>query len=90
MHVTNDSGADGHYISEHNRMVAGLPILRNSTRRMQVADGGTSTAINVTQPPFPQLSKKATNANAFKHFPLLLMSVGIISDNGRLSIFTKD
>eukprot|EP00956_Cyclotella_meneghiniana_P004234 scaffold5184_cov39-Cyclotella_meneghiniana.AAC.3 len=37
--VTYDSGADGHYISEHDRAKAGLPILRRSTKRVGVANG---------------------------------------------------
>jgi hypothetical protein len=30
--ITYDSGADGHYLSEHDRIKVGLPILRPSTK----------------------------------------------------------
>ena len=50
--VTYDSGADGHYISKKDRHNAGLPILRPSTRKVGVANGGTSTAKYVTKRPF--------------------------------------
>ena len=40
--LTYDSGADGHYISEKDQRKAGLPILRTSTRKAGVANGGTS------------------------------------------------
>ena len=49
--VTYDSGADGHYIIEKDRRNAGLPILRTSTQTVGVANGGTSKAKYVTQPP---------------------------------------
>ena len=50
--VTSDSGADGHYISEKDQREAGLPILRTSTRKVGVANGGTSKAKYMTQLPF--------------------------------------
>jgi hypothetical protein len=50
--LTYDSGADDHYIGEHDRHKAGLPILRPSTRQVGVANGGTSNAKYVTQLPF--------------------------------------
>ena len=40
--ITFDSGADGHYISEADRKRAKLPILRPSTKRVGVANGGVS------------------------------------------------
>ena len=67
-----------------------MPILRRSTKTVRVANGETSTATNVTQLPFPQLSKRATKADTFQHFPSSLMSVGKTSDDGTLSIFTKE
>jgi hypothetical protein len=88
--VTYDSGADGHYISKRDRKKAGLPILRPSTKRVGVANGGTSTAKHVTQLPFKQLSPKATQADTFQDFPNSLMSVGKTADDGTISIFTKD
>ena len=33
VHLTYDSGADGHYLSEKDRKIAGLPILRTSTKK---------------------------------------------------------
>jgi hypothetical protein len=50
--ITYDSGADGHYISEHDRIKAGLPILRRSNKRVGVANGGVSKAQHVVQLPF--------------------------------------
>ncbi len=50
--VTYDSGANRHYISEKDQSKAGLPILRTSTRKVGVANGGTSKAKYVTQLPF--------------------------------------
>ena len=46
--MTYDSGADGHYFSEKDRKQAGLPIIRRSTKRVGVANGGTSTGKYVT------------------------------------------
>ncbi len=46
--ITYDSGADGHYISKKDQRKAGLPILRPSTRKVGVANGGTSNAKYVT------------------------------------------
>ncbi len=57
--VTYDSGADGHYISKKDWHQAGLPILRTSTQKVEVANGGTSKAKYVTQLPFRQLSAQA-------------------------------
>jgi hypothetical protein len=88
--VTYDSGADGHYISERDRRKAGLPILRTSTRKVGVANGGTSTAKYVTQLPFKQLSAHAKQADTFQDFPTSLMSVGKTADDGTVSVFTKN
>ena len=88
--ITYDSGADGHYISEKDRIAAGLPILRRSTKRVGVANGSSSAAKHVTQLPFQQLSPKANQADTFEEFPTSLMSVGKTSDDGTISIFTKD
>ena len=57
--MTYDSGANGHYISEKDLRKAGLPIFWPSTRRVGVADGGTSTAKFVTQLPFQKISHTA-------------------------------
>ena len=88
--ITYDSGADGHYVSEDDRIKAKLPILRQSTKHVGVANGGTSAGKYVTQLPFKQLSNKAAKADSFQEFPTSLMSVGKTCDDGNLSIFTKD
>jgi hypothetical protein len=88
--VTYNSGADGHYISEKDRRNAGLPILRPSTQKVGVANGGTSTAKYVIQLPFQQLSAQAMQADTFQDFPTSLMSVGKTADNGTVSVFTKE
>jgi hypothetical protein len=72
VHLTYDSGADGHYMSEKDRKVAGMPILRASTKRVGVANGYTCKATNVTQLPFPQLSEQAAQADTFTNFPTSL------------------
>ena len=86
--ITFDSGADGHYISERDRCKAGLPILHPSTKRVGVANGGTSKAKFVTRLPFKQLSNNAAKADTFQDFPTSLMSVGKTCDDGNISIFT--
>ena len=88
--ITFDSGADGHYVSERDRKAAGLPILKRSTKRVGVANGGTSQAKHVTKLPFTNLSSKANQADTFEDFPTSLMSVGKTADDGTISIFTKD
>jgi hypothetical protein len=47
--ITYDSGSDGNYLSEKDRIKAGLPILRPSTRMVGVANGGTSQAQYITR-----------------------------------------
>jgi hypothetical protein len=89
VHITYNLGANGHYLSEDDRKEAGLPILCKSTKQVQVANGKTSKAKNVTQLPFPQLSDQATKADMFNQFPSSLMSVGKTTDNRTISIFTK-
>ncbi len=89
VHLTYDSGADGHYVSKDDRKEARMPILRSSNKKVVVANGDTCTAKNVTRLPFPQLSKRATTADTFTNFPTSLMSVGKTSDDGTISIFTK-
>ena len=88
--MTYDSGADRTYISEKDRAKAGLPILRQSSKKVQVANGEVVKAKNVTALPFPQLSARARQADTFEQFPTSLMSVGQTSDDGTISIFTKD
>eukprot|EP00804_Cyclotella_cryptica_P010972 CCRYP_016689-RA/>CCRYP_016689-RA protein AED:0.31 eAED:0.36 QI:0/0/0/1/1/1/5/0/1039 len=88
--ITYDSGADGHYLSEADRHTAKLPILCPSTKRVGVANGSTSMGKHATTLPFPLLSPTAAAADSFDDFPTSLMSVGKTSDDGTISIFTKD
>ena len=88
--ITYDSGADGHYLSKRDPKNVGLPIIRPSTKRVGVANGGTSTAGHVSRLPFKQLSDQAASADSFDDFPSSLMSVGKTSDDGTISIFTKE
>jgi hypothetical protein len=88
--VTYNSGADGHYISKKDRRKAGLLILRTSTLKVGVANGGISKAKYVTQLPFRQLVAQATQADTFQDFPTSLMSVGKTADDGTVSVFTKE
>jgi hypothetical protein len=67
-----------------------LPILRASTKRVRVANGETVEAKHITTLPFPQLSARARQADTFEQFPTSLRSVGQTSDDGTISIFTKD
>eukprot|EP00804_Cyclotella_cryptica_P013702 CCRYP_016146-RA/>CCRYP_016146-RA protein AED:0.57 eAED:0.15 QI:0/-1/0/1/-1/1/1/0/211 len=88
--VTYDSGADGHYVSEADRLAASLLILKPSTKKVGVANGSTSIGAHVTRLPFPTLSPQATQANSFNDFPHSLMSIGKTSDDKTVSIFTRD
>ena len=88
--ITYDSGADDHYISEADRIRVKLPIIRQSTKHVRVANSGISAEKYVTKLPFKQLSMKASQADTFQEFPTSLMSVGKTCDDGNISIFTKD
>jgi len=88
--ITYDSGANVHYISEKDCRKAGLPILGTSTRKVGVANGGTSKAKYVNQIPFRQLSGQAMQADTFQDFPTSLMSVGKMANDGTVSVFTKE
>eukprot|EP00804_Cyclotella_cryptica_P007549 CCRYP_010638-RA/>CCRYP_010638-RA protein AED:0.05 eAED:0.05 QI:0/0/0/1/1/1/3/0/1237 len=87
--ITFDSGANSHYLSETDRLAAGLPILRSSTRQVGVANGSTSKAKYISHLPFPQLSPNAVLADSFVDFPQSLMSVGKTCDDGTVVIFTQ-
>ena len=89
VHITYDSGADGHYVSEKDRKQLGLPILRISTKRVGVANGEVSKGKYVTELPLPKLSKTAAQADTFEAFPTSLLSVGKVADDGNISIFGK-
>ena len=83
--ITYNSGADGHYLSKCNHKTAGLANLTNA-----LGNGGTNTTRHVSRLPFQQLSDRAASANTFDNFPSLLMSMGKTSNDGTISIFTKD
>ena len=80
---------DGHYINEEDRKQAQLPILRKSSKKVNVANGETCKAKFVTQLLFQTMSTSARKANTLTEFPHLLMSVGKTADNGMISIITK-
>jgi hypothetical protein len=88
--ATLDSGADGHYLSERDRALAQLPMLRPSSKRVGVANGGSSHGRHVTKLPFTNLSANATQADTFDDFPNSLISVGRLADDNTVSIFTRD
>jgi alpha-beta hydrolase superfamily lysophospholipase len=90
VHKYNNSGADGHYISKKDWCQAGLLILQTSTRKVGVANRGTSKAKYITQLPFQQLSARAKQADTFQDFPTSLMSVSKTANNGTVSVFTKE
>jgi hypothetical protein len=73
--VTYDSGADGHYRSKEDRKHIGLPILKKSSKKVRVANGGTSKAKYVTCLPFHNILPRAATADSFDDFPTSLMSV---------------
>ena len=88
--VTYDSGGNGNYMSEKDRLMTGMPILRRSTRRVGVANAGTSNGKWEITLTLPQLLTEAAKANSFDEFPTSLMSVGKTTNDGNVSIFTKD
>ena len=67
-----------------------LPILHVSAKKVGVANGGSCNGKYVTKLTYPQLYNKAAKADTFEEFPTSLMSVGKTSDNGNVSIFTKE
>ena len=88
--MTYDSGADGHYMSEKDRKQLHLPILKQSTKRVGVANGDVVQGKYKTTLPLPQLSTKATTADSFNTWPSSLVSVGKVADDNTVSIFDKD
>ena len=88
--ITYDSGADGHYLNEVDRRRARLPILCPSTKQVAVANSQVSTTKHESSLPFEGLSQRANKADTFDDFPQSLMSVGKVSDDGTISVFTKD
>ena len=67
-----------------------MPILRKSSKRVKVANGEVSTATHVTPLPIPQLSNAAAEAHTFQDFPTSLLSVGKVSDDCNVSIFSRE
>ena len=57
--ITYDSRADGTYLSKRDRVKAGLPILRQSSKKVWVANGEIVKSKHITTLPFPQLSARA-------------------------------
>ena len=88
--VTYDSGADGNYMNKADRAKLGLPILRESTKRVKLANGEASEGKHVTALPFRQLSEKAAEADTFDEFKTYLMSVWKTADDGNVSVFAKE
>ena len=88
--TTYDLGTDNNYMSEADRIILELPILRPSHKRVAVANGGTSEGKYVTRIPFPQLSTTTAEADKFEEFLSSLMSVGKTSDDGNVSIFNYE
>ena len=68
----------------------GLPILRISSKKAGVANGGSSSGKYVTRLPFPQLSRKPAEVDIFNNFPTYIMSVRKTLEDGNVSIFTKE
>ena len=85
-----DSGADGTYVAEADREEAGLPILRNSTKRVRVANNASSEGKYETLLPFDNIPQSAREATLFEDFPHSLISVGKMAASGLISIFTKN
>ena len=66
--VTYNTGVDSNYVSEAERKKVVVPILRQSTKRVGIANGNTSSGKFITQLLFPQLPKQAVEADTFQEF----------------------
>ena len=77
-------------MSKADRTKLGLPILRLSTKIVTVENAGANKGKYVTRLPFKQLSPDAAHADTFTDFPTSLISLGKTSDDGNISMFTKD
>ena len=64
--------------------------MRITDKKLGVVNGGDCSGKYVTTLPFPQLFSKAAEADTFEELPTSLMSVGKTTDDGNVSIFTKD
>eukprot|EP00804_Cyclotella_cryptica_P024857 CCRYP_020547-RA/>CCRYP_020547-RA protein AED:0.45 eAED:0.45 QI:0/0/0/1/0/0/3/0/290 len=81
--LTYDFGANCHYLSKTDRLSAGLPMIRPSTKRVGVANGSTSVGKHATALPFPLLSHTVT----LSYFPHECRKN---PDDVTISILTKD
>ena len=55
-----------------------------------MANGETNKGRHITSLPFPQLSEETTEIDTFDELKTLLVSVGKITDDGSVSIFTTE
>jgi hypothetical protein len=86
---TYDSEADGKYLSKADIVKVSMPILRESDRRVAVANTGASKFNHVTWLSFSQLPEKAAETDTFDEVLAYLMSVGKTRDDGNVSVFTN-
>ena len=68
---------------------ARMPILQKSTKRVNVATGGTHVATNVNPLTIPQVSTRAAETHTFKNFPTLPLRVDKVNNDGNVSIITQ-
>jgi hypothetical protein len=85
--ITFDSSANGHYLSETDRIAVHLSILRASTKCVGVANRSTSKALHTSCLPFKHLSNTASTTDSFPDFLQSIMSIGKICYDGTISIF---
>ena len=68
--MTYDSGADRYYLNKVDRKKVGLPILRVSTKKAGIVNGGTCNGKYVTKLLFQQLSAQTAEADSFNDFQM--------------------
>ena len=90
--ATYDLGADGHYICKSTHICAALPILHNSTKSVDITNGGIIQAKNDTCLLYNHLHSSATKADKFRDFLTLLVRMGYTGtdDTDNVPIFMKD
>ena len=64
--------------------------MRVSDNKVGVTNGGACNVKYFTKLPFPHLYNKAAESDTLEEFLTSLMSFGKISNDGNLSIFTKE
>ena len=64
--LTYNSSTDGHYLSKKDRKQLGLLILRVSSKKVGLTNGGACWGKHVTKLPFPQLSNRVAEADTFE------------------------